>query len=141
MTKEPTTGPLKPVLEADPGLADWTVYRPEMLGGERKHAILVWANGGCLRNGTLYGQWLLEIASHGFIALADGAPQAAGADPSAGGQRGFGADGKPQQMAIDWIVAENDRPCSQYYQKVDVTKIAVAGRSCGGSHGAGCCRR
>jgi hypothetical protein len=35
-------------------------------------------------------------------------------------------------MAIDWIVAENERPCSQYYHKLDVQKIAVAGQSCGG---------
>jgi hypothetical protein len=132
MTKEPTTGPAKPVLEADPGLPMWTVYRPDDLGnGESTHAILAWANGGCLQNGTLYGQWLLELASWGFVVVADGAPQAADADPAAGGIRSNG-DGMPQNMALDWITAENERPCSQYYHKLDVTKLAVAGQSCGG---------
>ena len=132
LTMEPTTGPEKPILENDPGLADWTVYRPDDLGGgETQHPVLVWANGGCLQNGTLYGQWLLELASHGYIAIADGKPQPAGADPAAGGIR-TGAGAEPQVMAAEWIIAENDRPCSQYYRKVDVAKIAVAGQSCGG---------
>lgn len=132
LTKEPTTGPEKAILESDPGLPEWTVYRPENLDGDAKRPVLVWANGGCLKNGTLYGQWLLELASHGYLAIADGKPQAAGADPAAGGIRGFGADGKPMQEVIDWLTAENDRPCSPYYQKVDLSKIAVAGQSCGG---------
>jgi hypothetical protein len=132
MTKEPTTGPAKPVIESDPGFPDWTVYRPEHLDGETKHGILVWANGGCLKNGTLYGQWLLEVASYGFVVVADGQPQTASADPAAGGIRSGGADGKPQAMALDWIIAENERPCSQYFHKLDVTKVAAAGQSCGG---------
>jgi hypothetical protein len=131
LTKEPTTGPSKPVLESDPGLPDWTVYRPETLDSETKHPIVAWANGGCLQNGTLWGQFLLELASYGFVAVADGKPQAAGADPAAGGIRTT-SDGKPQAMAIDWITAENERPCSQYYHKLAVDKIAVAGQSCGG---------
>jgi hypothetical protein len=130
LTKEPTTGPLKPALESDPGLQDWTVYRPDDLG-DGKHAVLAWANGGCLQNGTLYGQWLLELASYGFIVLADGQLLPADADPAAGGIRS-GADGGPQLMALAWITSENDRPCSQYFHKIDVTKFAVAGQSCGG---------
>jgi hypothetical protein len=131
LAKEPTTGPEKALLESNPALPEWTIYRPESLEGEKK-PVLIWANGGCLKNGTLYGQWLLELASHGYLAVADGKPQAANADPAAGGIRGFGADGKPMQEVIDWLTAENDRPCSPYYQKLDLSKIAVAGQSCGG---------
>jgi Chlorophyllase enzyme len=103
----------------------WTVCRPDDLGAEAQHALLIWANGGCLQNGTLYGQWLLEVASYGFVVVADGSPQAAGADPAAGGIR-------TMAMALDWIAAENERPCSKYYHKLDVSKVAVAGQSCGG---------
>jgi hypothetical protein len=35
-------------------------------------------------------------------------------------------------MTIDWITAENERPCSQYYHKLAVEMIAVSGQSCGG---------
>jgi hypothetical protein len=133
MTKPPTTGPDEPVIETDPGLPKRTVYRPKALGtGDTLHAILVWANGGCLEDGTLYGQWLLQAASYGFVALADGIPTDPSADPGSNGIRSGGADGKPQEGTIDWIVAENERPCSQYYHKLNVNKIAVSGQSCGG---------
>ena len=35
-------------------------------------------------------------------------------------------------QAIDWAVAENARQGSKYYGKIDTTKVAVAGCSCGG---------
>jgi hypothetical protein len=132
LTKEPTTGPERPVLESDPGLPEWTVYRPEPLEGASMRPILIWGNGGCLTNGTIQGQFLLEAASHGFVVFADGAPQAAGADPISGGIRQGGADGKPMLMVLDWLAAENERPCSPYYHELDLTKVAVAGQSCGG---------
>jgi hypothetical protein len=130
LTKEPTTGPNKPVIETDPGLADWTIYRPETLD-EGSHPVLAWAEGGCLKNGTLYGQWLLELASWGYLVVADGPPTKPSDDPAVAGIR-QDADGKPQMMAIEFLIAENDRPCSQYYHKVSVDKLAVSGQSCGG---------
>jgi hypothetical protein len=33
---------------------------------------------------------------------------------------------------IEWAADEHDRPCSKYYRKLDLTKVAVAGQSCGG---------
>ena len=130
-TTPPTTGPYMPVIETDPGLPQWTVYRPNPLTANMLYPVLVWAEGGCLQDGTLYGQWLLEAASWGFIALADGVPTDPSADPGSNGIRS-GAQGQPQAMTMDWIIAENGRPCSQYYQKVAVDKIAVSGQSCGG---------
>jgi len=125
----PTTGPAMPVIETDPGLPNWTVYRPSDLSG-MPHPILVWAEGGCLLDGTLFGQWLLEAASWGFVALGDGIPTDPSADPGTNGFADMG--GGPQTMAMDWITAENERPCSQYYHKLAVDKIAVSGQSCGG---------
>jgi hypothetical protein len=132
LMKEPTTGPLKPVIEVHSGFPEWTVYRPETVGPETKHPIVIWGEGGCLQNGTLYGQWLLELASYGVIAIADGKPAAsASSDPAANGIRP-GPDAKPMMMAIDWITAENARPCSPFYQKLAVDKIGIGGQSCGG---------
>lgn len=131
LSKPPTTGPEAPVLETHPSFPDWTVYRPKELGNA-PHPVLVWANGGCLKHGTLYGQFLLEAASHGFIVVADGKPYPANSDPAVGGIRGGGAGAAPQVGAIDWILAENERPCSPFYRKVDTRKIAVSGQSCGG---------
>ena len=120
----PAKGPLVPVVEHDPGLDSHTVYRPMVLG-ERKLPIVAWANGGCVKNGTMFARFLLEIASHGFVIVADGKPNGSG-----GGS--LSTDGGPQKMAMDWIVAENERPCSKYYHKLDTTKIAAMGQSCGG---------
>jgi hypothetical protein len=54
-----------------------------------------------------------------------------GADPAAGGIRP-GPSAQPMIMALDWITAENERACSPLYHKLDVTKIANDGQSCGG---------
>jgi hypothetical protein len=132
LDKAPTTGPLNPLIEVHPGSADWTVYRPETLSAETKHPIVVFGNGGCLLNGTLFGQWTLELASYGVVSVVDGKPQSKPTDdPIFNGIRS-GPDGKPLVMAMDWITAENERPCSMFYHKLDLAKIAVAGQSCGG---------
>jgi len=34
--------------------------------------------------------------------------------------------------ALNWILAENSRQGSPYYQRIDASKIAVSGNSCGG---------
>jgi hypothetical protein len=69
-----------------------------------------------------------EIASHGYIVVADGTPQGGSGNRSLGG-----ADaGKPMIAYIDWLVAENSKPCSQYYHSIDTSKIATNGFSCGG---------
>jgi hypothetical protein len=130
-TTPPTTGPSKPVIETDPGLPGWTVYRADNLSG-MLHPILIWAEGGCLNDGTLYGQYLLEAASYGFIALGDGIPTDPSADPGTNGSSAGSGGQSPMIMAMDWITAENERACSQYYHQLNVEKIAVSGQSCGG---------
>src|SRR5690606_22340116 len=41
---------------------------------------------------------------------------------------------QPSQLtdAIDWAIARNSDKQSPYYQKIDISKIAVSGMSCGG---------
>ncbi|MET0384369.1 MAG: hypothetical protein ABW321_00345 [Polyangiales bacterium] len=120
----PAKGPLKPVIEHDPGLSTHTVYRPAELG-DAPLPIVVWANGGCIKNGTMFSRFLLEIASHGYVIVADGEPNGSGMGP-------LETNGEPQKQALDWITAENERPCSKFYRKLDTTKIAAMGQSCGG---------
>jgi len=120
----PAKGPLPPMIEEDPGLTGYTIFRPEQLAGA-KYPIVVWANGGCSLNGTLFSRFLLEFASHGFVIVAYGKPNGSGMSE-------LTTNGVPQTKALDWIVAENERPCSQYYHKLDVTKTAAMGQSCGG---------
>ncbi len=121
----PPSGPYKVTIEQDPGISDHTVYRPTDLSAA-KLPIIAWGEGGCAKNGTKdFAELLSEFTSYGFLILADGPPNGTGAT-------GSGSDATPMVKAIDWAIAENARPCSQYYQKIDTSKVAVMGQSCGG---------
>jgi dienelactone hydrolase len=158
------TGPNQIVIEHDQGLARHTIYRPVSLSG--KHSLLVWGEGGCAKNGLTFPEYLSEIASHGFVVLADGPPvipqagdagKAKGGPPAGGGAKGKGApgaaaakgkgapgglgnmmDGSALIAALDWMEKEAKDSKSRFYQKVDTGRVAAMGMSCGGlmSYGA-----
>jgi hypothetical protein len=88
-TGTPPTGPFAVVVEHDPGLATHTIWRPKDLAN-RKYGVLVWGQGGCAKDGSLFPEFQNEIASYGFIIVADGPPlfrppRAGGPGPGAGG--------------------------------------------------------
>jgi hypothetical protein len=151
------TGPFPAVMEQDPGLPTHTIYRPKDLSKlqGQKLPIVAWGEGGCANNGAAYRNFLTEIASYGFLAIATGPPQAprgpaagkqaappAGQDAGkqdaakqdAGKQGGRGPASRSSQLidAINWAIAENGRKDSQYYGNIDSAKVAVMGHSCGG---------
>ena len=134
------TGPFPAVMEHDPGLATHTVYRPKDLSKlqGQKLPIVAWGNGACVNNGASYRNFLTEIASYGFLAIAIGPPQVPAASGAAkqntAKQTGGGPATKSSQLidAINWAIAENGRKDSQYYGKIDTSKVAVMGHSCGG---------
>jgi dienelactone hydrolase len=128
------------VIEGDPGVPGHTIYRPENLSPfDKKNPlpIYAWGNGGCANSNQFYVPFLTEIASHGFLVVAIG-PYSAEAPPKSGGQgggmMGGGGQTKSAQLleALDWATAENKRSGSKYYQKLDPSKFAVSGHSCGG---------
>jgi hypothetical protein len=120
------SGVYEPLMENDPGIPTHTIIRPDPLG-RIKHPILAWGEGGCGKSGNIgmFSALFMEFASHGILVIADG--------PAVrGGPTMAGEDAKPLLYAIDWAIKENERPCSKYYHKLDVKKIAVSGQSCGG---------
>jgi dienelactone hydrolase len=163
----PPSGPYPVVVEHDQRLATHTVYRPTTLGPS-KHPVLVWGEGGCAKNGLTFPEFLAEIASYGFVVVADGPPvmpaarggqggaaapagpergQAPAANAPRGGQAGapaprgqgrgaarggINADGTPLIAAIDWLAREAADSGSRFYQRVDTTRVAAMGMSCGG---------
>jgi dienelactone hydrolase len=116
------------------------VYRPQDLSKVKgKLPIIAWGNGACVNNGLAHRNFLMEIASHGFLAIAIGPPIAPqdrgkGAPKGDGKQAAAGPATKSSQLidAIDWALAENGRKGSPYNGKLDASKIAVMGMSCGG---------
>jgi dienelactone hydrolase len=126
------SGPYKSVLVGDPTLPTHTLYRPRDLkdfGANRKLPIVAHGNGACRNASYEVRNFLTEVASHGFLVVAIGP-----AIPTiAGGSYVSGPTRSSQLLdAVDWAVAENARPGSEFYGKVDTTKVAVMGHSCGG---------
>ena len=84
----PPTGPNQVVIEHDQGLATHTIYRPANLAAP-KYPLLVWGEGGCAKNGLTFPEYLSEIASYGFVIVADGPPVERAAGPGPGGGQGW----------------------------------------------------
>ena len=140
-TKPVGSGSYTAIIEGDPGISGHTIYRPEDLSPFNQKnplPVFAWGNGACMNSNTFYAPFLAEIASHGFLVVAIGTYSAEGPperDGRGGGMMGGGMGGtKSAQLleALDWATAENARKDSKYYNKLDPSKFAVAGHSCGG---------
>lgn len=124
------SGPHKALMASDDSLATHTIFRPKDLAalGEKKLPIVAWGNGACANSPWEHLNFLSELASHGFLVIAIG-PM-----PAEGQRGGPGGPTKSPLLtdAINWAIAQHSDQSSQYFQKLDTNKIAVAGMSCGG---------
>ncbi|MBK6286015.1 MAG: alpha/beta hydrolase [Draconibacterium sp.] len=123
------TGAYSAIMYTDASLTTHTIFHPKDLsvfGDKNKLPIIAWGNGACANSPWEHINFLSEVASHGFLVIAIGPmPQE--------GQRGGGRSTSSQLLdAIDWALAQNSDKTSVLYNKIDVSKIAVSGMSCGG---------
>lgn len=144
----PGTGPYPAMKEEVAGLPAHVIYRPQNLAmlGRQKLGVVAWGNGGCSEDGASSRLHLLEIASHGYLVIANGrilsgpgAPPRSSAEGQPAPGRGGGGGLPPPRTkasdlkdAIDWALAENKRRASPYYGRIDARQVAVSGFSCGG---------
>ena len=134
------TGPYKAIALSNSSISTHTIYRPKDLsafGDREKLPILAWGNGGCANSNAAHQNYLSEIASHGYLIVAIGPLQAPGAGrggPGAGGAAGGAPvpSGGTLLDAVNWATAQSANPQSPYYRKIDTSKAAVFGHSCGG---------
>jgi len=125
------SGPFTAQYFTSPSLPRHTIYAPKKADASKKLPLIVWANGACGTDGAGYANFLTEIASHGFMIIASGAPS----KPWGGSGKGGGGLGGEKSRAIwltqglDW--AEKGADGGKFGQ-VDMTKVAAAGQSCGG---------
>ncbi|KAL4767060.1 Alpha/Beta hydrolase protein [Aspergillus nidulans var. acristatus] len=103
----------------DPSLPNHTIYIPRHLPSNITLPVLIWGNGACSANGTLFGNFLTNIASYGFLAIASGAPDGHGT-----------TDVQLMRDALDWIETNTNQ--TGEHRAIDRSRIAVAGQSCGG---------
>lgn len=123
--------------------------------------VVVWGNGACVNVGNRFRWFLTELASHGFLVVAigpigprlaetmegvkyrgDPAPDSpagrAGvrrAPNATGGAPGQGlAETSPAQLAhgISWAMDVNARAGSAFAGRIDTSRVAAMGQSCGG---------
>ena len=121
--KNPPSGSFGYAIEhATQTLPNHTIYRPD-LSRANNIPIVVWGNGACSNVGTEQADFLLQIASNGYLVIANGGPFGSGSNDQ---------HGTELIKAIDWATKENNRKCSQYYGKLNVNKVATMGWSCGG---------
>ena len=73
-----------------------------------------------MASGTMFANFLNEIASHGFFIVANG--------PSTGNQLAGQTTYKDLITTLNWL--EKNEVAKKY--NLDMTKVAVAGQSCGG---------
>lgn len=132
------TGPYPALKEIDPALPNHVIYRPSNLAGAAAASlgIVLWGNGSCSADGASARLHLLEVASHGYVVVAPGRFYS-----------GPGAEQMPAstlpptliptvsgdlRVGLEWLLAENTRPTSPYYGRLDPSQIAASGYSCGG---------
>jgi hypothetical protein len=117
------SGPYKAKILEDSTLPMHTIYVPKNPPAEPL-PVIVWANGFCLPAGTMFANFLNEIASYGYMVIANGPIEH-------GGKLGNTSRTIEVTKSIDWVTTN---PAVQKYGNIDTKNIAVAGQSCGGEN-------
>jgi hypothetical protein len=104
----------------DGGAVAFTVFRPKDLElSGRCHPVITWGNGTGSNPG-LYKVLLGHLASHGFVVVASDSPNVAQGDPP------------PMVAGVDWLLEENNKQGSPYFQRIDTNHVGATGHSQGG---------
>ena len=126
------TGPYPAVVTEAGTLPGMTIFRPRDLspfGADQKLPILLWGNGACANTAEEHKNFLNEIASHGYLILAIGLLDQIEVRDATSRQM---TRSSQLLTALDWILAENASSESIYLGKIDASKVAAMGMSCGG---------
>ncbi len=137
------SGPYPAVREEPASLPTHTVYRPADLSKTPKLPVLLWANGGCRNTSVEFTRFLGELASHGYLVIAIGRSDipflvirgsiaAVANEKDANGNPLIISDPAILIKGLEWAISENSRKDSVLYGRVDKSKVATIGQSCGG---------
>jgi acetyl esterase/lipase len=101
----------------DSSLPGHTIFAPASPPAGMKLPVVLWGNGGCLAMGQVHGGVLTDIASHGYVVVANG-----GKNPAA---VSFSKNTDMFDAAL-WAAKQGAK------YGADATRVASAGQSCGG---------
>lgn len=107
-------GPWTPMMKASSGPSgSSTLFYPGDLGKDGvKHPVFHWGCGAGSQP-SQYADHLNLLASHGIVVIAN----ASGSQPA--------------KASLDWLLGENDKMGSMFYQKLDPKRVAMGGHSLG----------
>lgn len=132
------SGPYPAIAEALDDAPGHTLYRPARLPGKRLPLVL-WGNGGCRDNGLAASHFLREIASHGYVVIANGRPRAESPvaerlpEPPPPGGAPPPQRATPDETSVSQMLAGIDLATrGRLARHVDGKRIAAMGHSCGG---------
>lgn len=138
------SGPYPAIKTQDPAFPNHTVYRPRDLSalGGRKLPVYLWGNGGCSDDAASARLFLEEIASHGYLVVAAGTlksgpgvafkPEPPTPAPAGKPVLQVKTTAEDVHAGLDQALAANADPNNPLYGKVDASRVAVSGHSCGG---------
>jgi hypothetical protein len=153
--ENPGTGPYPARAYEDPSLPKHAIYAPKTVTNKTLPVIL-WGNGFCLAVGTMYSTFLKEVASHGFMVIANGQYMELPSVPE-GAMKG-NYKNNPLASLMESAPPESTSALPKFlfsgmtsstwqtdganwaekgaaggkYGIPDMSKVAVAGQSCGG---------
>jgi hypothetical protein len=139
------SGPYPAGIFTDAGLKKHTIYAPKTAPAGIKLPLIVWGNGLCAAAGAFFANFLTEVASHGFIVIANGAPgplptsapaettKSSGLLDSLASTISLLSQGMTtaswQAESMNWVFGNKGKT---QWGDIDLEKIAAAGQSCGG---------
>jgi hypothetical protein len=106
-------GPFETSRSSIPGFE--LFYPSEMADGE--HRIITWGNG-TFTVPAFYQEFLDHLASHGFVVIASTSTMT--------------GSGREMLEGVDWLIEENGREGSIFFEKLDTDHIGATGHSQGG---------
>ncbi len=125
-------GPYSAIATESPSLAGMTIYRPRDLSPfshQQPLPVLLWGNGACANTTEEHKNFLNELASHGYLVLGIGLLDQLENRDESSRQR---TNSSQLLAALDWITSESKTQSSIYWNKIDLSKVAAMGMSCGG---------
>jgi hypothetical protein len=116
------SGPYPASFFTDASLPNHVIFAPKQPPTNVTLPFIAWANGACSMSPKDFQNFLVEVASHGYIIAADG---------TMNGGSGFGGTQSTVQIlrdSLDWAFKGG----AAKYGNVDLNKTSTAGQSCGG---------